>query len=90
MEELNGFPGARMILNPSGCAFYQFEIQHDEWNLFVQPAHKQGDYHEDFCNKVYIQKTNANSNGKARLLSRLRHLFTNVSIHKTIIGPNYC
>ena len=52
MEELNGFPASRMILNPSGCAFYQFEVRQDEWNLFIQPAHKQGDYHEDFCNKV--------------------------------------
>ena len=52
MEELNGFPAARMILNPSGCAFYEFDVRNDEWNLFVQPAHKQGDYHEDFCNKV--------------------------------------
>ena len=43
-----------MILNPSGCAFYQFEVKYDEFNMFVQPAHKQGDYHEDFCNKVRI------------------------------------
>ena len=38
MEELNGFPASRMILNPAGCAFYQFEARHDELNLFIQPV----------------------------------------------------
>ena len=41
-----------MVLNPGGCAFYDFEVKHDEFNMLIQPAHKQGDYHEDFCNKV--------------------------------------
>ena len=56
IEELNNFPASRMILNPGGCAFYEFEVTNDEFNMFIQPAHKQGssEYHETFCDKVSI------------------------------------
>ena len=52
IEILNDFPALRMILNPGGCAFYQFEVNGDETNMFVQPAKKMGAYHQDFCDKV--------------------------------------
>ena len=42
-----------MILNPGGCGFYQFEVNYDETNMFIQPAKKQGEYHQDYCDKVF-------------------------------------
>ena len=49
---MNNFPELRMILNPSGCAYYDFPVASDQVNMFVQPAAKQGQYHQDYCDKV--------------------------------------
>ena len=52
IEKLNNFPELRMILNPSGCAYYTFPVASDQINMFVQPAAKEGKYHQDYCDKV--------------------------------------
>ncbi len=39
-EILNGFPNLKLTLNPGGCAVYQFPVESDQGNIFIQPAKK--------------------------------------------------
>merc|ERR1712121_371295 len=63
IEKLNNFPELRMILNPSGFAYYTFPVASDQINMFVQPAAKQGKYHQDYCDKAPVSVT-ASAEGK--------------------------
>jgi len=64
IEELNDYPSLRMILNPGGCAYYEFdEVKFDEFNMFITPAMKEGENgHESWCDKAHV-KVFVNSNG---------------------------
>ena len=60
IEKLNNFPELRMILNPGGCAFYEFPVADDQLYMFVQPAAKKGQYHQDYCDKVRATPVSGN------------------------------
>ena len=53
-EILNDFPEFRMMLNPGGCGFYQFPLEPDQKFSYVQPAKKQGDFYQDYCDKAAV------------------------------------
>ena len=42
-EELNDFPELRLILNPGGCAMYQFPVKTDQQFAIIHPARKAAD-----------------------------------------------
>ena len=39
-DELNNFPELKLILEPGGCAYYEFPVNPEETNSFIQPARK--------------------------------------------------
>ena len=45
---MNNFPELKLILEPGGCAYYEFPVNPEETNSFIQPARKlrPGEYYE--------------------------------------------
>ena len=41
-ERLNEFPSTILILNPGGCALFEFPIKMEQINMFIQSAKKPG------------------------------------------------
>ena len=39
-EKLNEFPSTILILNPAGCALYEFPIKMDQIHMFIKAAKK--------------------------------------------------
>ena len=39
-ERLNEFPSTILILNPGGCALFEFPIKMEQINMFIQSAKK--------------------------------------------------
>ena len=37
---MNNFPELKLILEPGGCAYYEFPVNPEETNSFIQPARK--------------------------------------------------
>ena len=42
------------MLNPGGCGFYQFPLELGQKFSYVQPAKKQGDFYQDYCDKAAV------------------------------------
>jgi len=65
-EILNEFPEFRMMLNPGGCGFYQFPLEHDQKFCYVQPAKKQGDFYQDYCDKAAVSVEVSTTDGASK------------------------
>ena len=86
IEKLNNFPELRMILNPGGCAFYEFPVADDQFYMFVQPAAKKGQYHQDYCDKVRATPVSGNRFDSVSTF-RLRTELSRVpKVHKNFKG----